>query len=1568
MKKEIKKIIVATVILALLLSGFVSMFNYFGTDVAADWEANPHHDNGGNTQLTNESGPAGGTYIGTDTLDFNVTLMSDDEVNLTTNLANFEVFVSYSVDGGAPTTSPAMTADATDGNVADGKDFGWTVNAWEIGVGFVEYYFTVDNTTQTPALVGNLTDIGGVNWTFEIQDSPPTIVPWADPTEEDKEPFVDTQVNDTLSLMTFGVEVTDIDNQGPYVPAWLYINGTTDYQMDMIEGGNPLKDGKNWTRTVNFSADNLGYDINQTGPHLLNMWFENYDWSLNDEMGDVYVWVNEMFSEIRVESSDDPYFTTDSTYTFKVNHTSNLTAVNETVNLTVNGDDLGYMDFDSPSDATYAFPNGRNLSLVDPAGINIIEGRNTLQFNNSDTTSPEYEFWVNSNPSIDHYGNPTFVANKPDTITWEGMDNDADDTLTFSLLDTNITSAYTFVQEGNLAHFHWTPTDSDVGGDWYVEVQLDDGNGTVVTNNATGITVSALDKGFYGFDVDLWGLETDLFNFSVMYRDVDNVSVNYTGIHLNNLDDGAWYNDTMMWLDDGEVNYTVSETFYYETYLPAGNYEVTLNFTNETGEAVEEIFTGPHVEYPAELELFVDHTLANTTTPFNFTVNWTDMEGDMPALLNLTVDGEDMGAFMEANTSDMDSTDGKWYYYEMTNDTVGGHTFQVYYNDSDYGEMYYPVDPSLDYVFWVNASLEAEGVFTDSDDPMGVIYDDDNVWFHANYTNADNKSADTVMCMVDDYMTGTPVGEYEMTPAEDDWAMNGTMYTTEQFMLDEGMYFVWFWANVTNSSDEIESLAGYGVMVEVSYREAHLNGTVYDIDTGEPIQGASIVLTNDTGVMVDNHEDWTDENGWYNLTEIDITDNSVFNLTVQADGYESDWAIVDLSEGDNIYDFELTLVEGKLMGYVNFSDNETGQEGVSVEVFEYGNMSNLITEDFTNATGYYETYYLAPGQYNVTYSVTTGYYEETITVDIAVGDNMQNATLEAWPTTGTLHGYVLNETGAAIVGAAVVIDGTDFETTTNATGYYKLEDLPEGTHTAIASADGYLNSSEDVEIVAMETTKQNITLEAEPVITTGTLTGYVVDVDGVGIEGAAVTIDGTDFEAETNATGYYMLEDLPEGTHTVNATATGYLYNTEEIEIVAEETTEQNITLEAVPPAVVDFTIGPFVDTEGNAIPATVTLTAMTRALLTNTTDDSGNVGLSAEEGTYNGTFDPSDADIDDFEFTVTVSEGMSDIDPADVAGWQAYVETNFEPEVTDVTFTLGPFNDDAGDPIKGATITITVNGNEYTATTDTDGMASFTIATADVVGLTGSISGTFQHDDYNDGKKVDFTFNGDDAGDGAQVPVTVSQDLEEDEDEPVDNTLMYVLIAVVVIVIIIIAAMAMRKKAPVEEGEVALGEEMAPLPEEEMLECECPNCGAPVSCLSEACVECGEEFVLDEYKCPTCGAMVTEDDMVCPECGEEFGVEEGEEVELEEEEELFEEEEPFEEEEEELFEEEEEELFEEEEPFEEEEEEELFEEEEEELFEEEEEPLEEEELFEEEEEPLEEEELFEEEEEDLEE
>jgi Domain of unknown function (DUF1929)/Carboxypeptidase regulatory-like domain/Glyoxal oxidase N-terminus/IPT/TIG domain len=222
-------------------------------------------------------------------------------------------------------------------------------------------------------------------------------------------------------------------------------------------------------------------------------------------------------------------------------------------------------------------------------------------------------------------------------------------------------------------------------------------------------------------------------------------------------------------------------------------------------------------------------------------------------------------------------------------------------------------------------------------------------------------------------------------------------------------------------------------------------------------------------------------------------------------------------------DSAANLTPGKLTGKV--TDSATGNPIQGAAVSYAGGSTT------TAANGTYTLANVMPGEVLVTVS-KTGYATISRTQAVAGGTT---ATLNvALAPPGTITGKVISSVDdAGIAGAIVTYSGGTIAT--NASGDFTITDLPSGSQTLVAAANGY-NSSPDqvVNVPANGTATTTITLTPKPTYLAGEVRDSVTDETVAG-----VTISAGGISVTTDAFGRYQLF-VPPGTYNVSASKAGY--------------------------------------------------------------------------------------------------------------------------------------------------------------------------------------------------------------------------------------------------------------------------------------------------------------------------------------------------------------------------------------------------------------------------------------------
>lgn len=249
-----------------------------------------------------------------------------------------------------------------------------------------------------------------------------------------------------------------------------------------------------------------------------------------------------------------------------------------------------------------------------------------------------------------------------------------------------------------------------------------------------------------------------------------------------------------------------------------------------------------------------------------------------------------------------------------------------------------------------------------------------------------------------------------------------------------------------------------------------ISGTVTDVDTTDPIEGATVTLYDDGGTTVLDSAT-TDAGGDYTLDGITP---GTYDLKFSAAGYVTEWfddqasaaaGTIAVGYGEAVVaDGALLAASGSISGVV--TDDDTGEpiEGVLVKLWDGGG-TTLLDETVTNDAGEY-TFDVAPGTYDVEFchddyikewygdadsasgAITVGNGED-VTVNEGLASN-------AGSVSGTISdASVTLQSAHGVAGVRVeVIDGDGdvvASAVTDADGAYTVEDVSPGSYRVLAN-------------------------------------------------------------------------------------------------------------------------------------------------------------------------------------------------------------------------------------------------------------------------------------------------------------------------------------------------------------------------------------------------------------------------------------------------------------------------------------------------------------------------------------
>lgn len=234
--------------------------------------------------------------------------------------------------------------------------------------------------------------------------------------------------------------------------------------------------------------------------------------------------------------------------------------------------------------------------------------------------------------------------------------------------------------------FNYTYTSTNNPGEYTVNIEGVESNGVVHTITIYFKVRTNTAPVLFGPSLSPYeGFASTSFNFSINYSDADN---NPPGVVTVNITSYGIFE--MMALDPGDIDYTDGNVYYLNLTGFVNGTEYSHHFAANDSKglwAETSEFDGPLVlnTPPSLLDPGLFPYSGNATTSFNFTVNYTDLDNQLPDMITVNITGPSHNGswyMIPFDQDDTNCTDGKWYYYNYTGFVNGSYTYHFAASDS----------------------------------------------------------------------------------------------------------------------------------------------------------------------------------------------------------------------------------------------------------------------------------------------------------------------------------------------------------------------------------------------------------------------------------------------------------------------------------------------------------------------------------------------------------------------------------------------------------------------------------------------------------------------------------------------------------------------------------------------------------------------------------------------------------------------------------------------------------------------------------------------------------------------
>ncbi|MFS0766942.1 carboxypeptidase regulatory-like domain-containing protein [Peribacillus phoenicis] len=345
-----------------------------------------------------------------------------------------------------------------------------------------------------------------------------------------------------------------------------------------------------------------------------------------------------------------------------------------------------------------------------------------------------------------------------------------------------------------------------------------------------------------------------------------------------------------------------------------------------------------------------------------------------------------------------------------------------------------------------------------------------------------------------------------------------------------------------------------------------ITGTIYNQQTGAPIQGASIVIRkfSPAGPVFAT----TATNAQGDFTVFNLAPGTYSVIASQNDfGTQAASAFVQSNQTTSVL-LNLPPDPGIVQGTITSTQTGTALPDTIIRVID--SFGSILAVSQTDVSGVYRIEGLDTGTYSLVV-INERFQRQTLGFTVESNQTViLNASLS--PNPGFIVGTVSNiQQGLPISGAAVQLFPSESiipvaEAVTGQNGTFTIVGLEPGDYSVVATASNFGSVTVGAVVIADGTTSVAIQLTPLPAV----ISGQVTDLSGNKIPNATVRVlDQNQNVVGTGATdlnGNYSIGNLAPGTFTVVASAPNFGTALQGVTVVAaQELTGINLALQANP-------------------------------------------------------------------------------------------------------------------------------------------------------------------------------------------------------------------------------------------------------------------------------------------------------------------------------------------------------------------------------------------------------------------